>query len=79
MSKDSSAKYYQNNKETLQKKLVDDIKVFLKKKKKKGDNTVVNNTKIYEKMKNKSLLSIEKILQNEKKCFKIISKYYFKK
>ena len=33
MSKDSSAKYYQNNKERLQKKkLVKDIKVFLKKK-----------------------------------------------
>ena len=79
MSKDSSAKYYQNNKETLQKKLVDDIKVFLKKKKKKSNNMVVNDTKIYEKMKNKSLLSIEKILQNEKKCFKIIRNYYFKK
>ena len=33
MSKDSSTKYYQNNKERLQKKkLVKDIKVFLKKK-----------------------------------------------
>ena len=36
ISKDSSAKYYQNNKERLEKKnLVKDIKVFLKKKKKK--------------------------------------------
>ena len=35
MSKDSSAKYYQNNKERLQ-KLVKDTKVFLKKKKKKS-------------------------------------------
>ena len=35
MSKNSSAKYYQDNKEKLQKKLVKDIKVFLKKKKKK--------------------------------------------
>ena len=35
MSKDSSAKYYQENKEKLQKKLLKDIKVFLKKKKKK--------------------------------------------
>ena len=35
MCKDSSAKYYQNNKERLQKMLVKDIKVFLKKKKKK--------------------------------------------
>ena len=35
MSKDSSAKYYQNTKERLQKKLVKDITVVLKKKKKK--------------------------------------------
>ena len=31
MFKDSSAKYYQDNKERLQKKLVKDIEVFLKK------------------------------------------------
>ena len=42
MSKDASAKYYQNNKERLQKKLVKDIKVFLKKKKLKS-NMDVNN------------------------------------
>ena len=36
MFKDSLAKYYQNNKERLQKKLVKDIKVFLNKKKKKA-------------------------------------------
>ena len=35
MSKDSSAKYYQNDKESLPKDLVKDIKVFLGKKKKK--------------------------------------------
>ena len=33
MSKNSSAKYYQNDKERLQKKLVKDIKIFLNKKK----------------------------------------------
>ena len=44
MSKDSSVKYYQNNKKILQKKLVKHIKVFLKKK--KNDNMVVNDTKI---------------------------------
>ena len=60
MSKTFSAKYYQENKERLQKKLVKDIKSFLKKKKKKSDNMVVNVTKISIKMKNKSLLSIEK-------------------
>ena len=36
MSKDSSAKYYQNNKERLKKKLMKDIKVFVKRKKKKA-------------------------------------------
>ena len=35
MSQDSSAKYYQDNKERLQKKLVNNIKVFLKKENKK--------------------------------------------
>ena len=47
MYKDSSAKYYQNNKEKLRKKLAKDIKVFLKKKNKKSDNMVMNDTKIY--------------------------------
>ena len=58
MSKTLSAKYYQENKERLQKKLVKDIKSFLKKK--KSDNMVVNITKISHKMKNKSLLNIGK-------------------
>ena len=35
MSKHLSAKYYQENKERLHKKLVKDIKIFLKKRKKK--------------------------------------------
>ena len=60
MSKNLSAIYYQENKERLQEKLVKDIKTFLKKKKKKSNNMVVNVTKISQKMKNKSLLSIEK-------------------
>ena len=46
MFKESSGKYYQNNKERLQKVLVKEIKVFLRKKKKKSDNMVVNNTKM---------------------------------
>ena len=58
MSKDSLAKYNQNNKERLQKKLKENIKVILKKKKKKSDNRVVNYRKIYQKTKNK----IKKIL-----------------
>ena len=56
MSKDSSTKYYQNNKERLQKKSVKDIKVLVRKTKKKSGNMVLNDTKIYQKMKSKSLL-----------------------
>ena len=64
-AKESSAKYYQNDKEKLQKKLVKGIKVFLKKKKEKCNN-VVNDTKINQKMK-KSLLSMDKnIIKLEK-------------
>ena len=69
MSKNSLAKYYQNNKERLQKKLVKGIKVFLKKKKKNSNNMFINNIKIYQEMRNKSLLSTEKKkIQNKKKC-----------
>ena len=42
MSKNLSAKYYQENKERLQKMIMKDIKIFLKKKKKKSDNMVAN-------------------------------------
>ena len=35
ISKNLSAKYYQENKKRLQKKLMKDIKIFLKKKKRK--------------------------------------------
>ena len=61
MSKNLSAKYYQKNKEREQ-KLEKDIKIFLRKKKKKSDSVVVNITKISQKMKNRSLMNIEKIL-----------------
>ena len=63
MSKKLSVKYYQENKEILQKKLMKDIKIFLMKKKKKSNNMVVNLTKIFQKMENKSLLSIEKNIE----------------
>ena len=63
----SLGKYHQNKNERLQKKLVKDTKVFLKKKKKKRKNMVVNDTKIYQGMINKSLLGIEKnIIKQEK-------------
>ena len=51
MSKNSSAKFYQDNKERLQEKLAKDIKVFLKKKMGKNNKMIVNDTKIYQKMK----------------------------
>ena len=67
MSKNLSAKYYQENKEIIQKNLVKDIKIFLRKKKKKSNNMIVNVTKISQKIKNKSLLSIEKnVIEREK-------------
>ena len=42
MPKQLSAKYYQENKGRLQKKLVKDIKIFLRKKKKKSDSMLVS-------------------------------------
>ena len=60
MSKNLSAKHYPEHKERLQKNLVKDIKIFLKKKKRKSKNMFENVTNISQKMKNKSLLSIEK-------------------
>ena len=59
MSKNLSAKYYR---EKLQKKLMKDIKTFLKKK-----NMVVNIKNFFQKMKNKSLLSIEKKINRMRK------------
>ena len=59
-SKNLSVKYYQGNKKRLQKNFVKDIKISLKKKNKKSNNMVVNITKIFQKLKNKSLLSLEK-------------------
>ena len=47
MSENLSAKYYQNSKERLQKKLLKDIKVFLIKEKEKRDNMVVIDTKYF--------------------------------
>ena len=59
MSKHVSAKYYPEDKERLQKSL---WKILMKKKKKKSKNMVVNIMKIFQEMKNRSLLSIEKTL-----------------
>ena len=59
MSKDSSAKYYEDNKERLQKKARQRYQSFSKEEKEKSDEMVMSYTKICLKKKNKSLLSIE--------------------
>ena len=70
MFKNLSVKYYQKNKERLQKELAKDIKIFLKKKKKKSDNMIMNVTKISQKMKNKNLLRIDQnIVEQEKALY----------
>ena len=51
MSKNLSAKYYQENKERLQEN-ARETKICLKKKKTKSNTMVANVTKIYQKMKN---------------------------
>ena len=62
MPKDSLAKDDQNNKERLQNKVCERYQSLYKKEKKKSNNMVVNDAKIYQKRKNKSLLSIKKLL-----------------
>ena len=57
MSKDSSAKYYQNNKERLQKKVCERYPSFSKEEKeKKNDNTVLKDTKSTRRRKTKTCL-----------------------
>ena len=62
MPKDSLAKDDQNNKERLQNKVCERYQSLYKKEKKKSNNMVVNDAKIYQKRKNKSLLSTKKLL-----------------
>ena len=69
MTKALSAKY-QKIKKDYKKQLTKDVKIFLKNKKKKSGNIVVNVTKISQKMKNKSLLSIESnIIKRERTLY----------
>ena len=49
------------------KKLVKDLKFFLKKEKKKSNNMALSVTKISQKMKNKSFVSIEKNVKEREK------------
>ena len=57
MSKNLSAKYYQENKERLQKRLIKDIKIFLRKKKNSEDEkqNLVEYRKKYYRMRKKAL------------------------
>ena len=69
MVKDSSAIYYQNHEERLPKNARERYQ-SLSKEKKRCYNVGVKNTKNYQKMKNKSLLSIEKkIIKQGKEPF----------
>ena len=63
ISKGSSSKYDQDNKERLQNKLVKDIKVFLKKKKKKAI--------IRERYKNLSKNEKRKLVEYKKKKYRM--------
>ena len=76
LPKDLSAKCYRNNKERLQKKLVKNIEVFLKKKK---GNMVMNNVTLYQEVKNKNWLSIEKYKIRKKALFYLINYYRLEK
>ena len=79
-SKSLSAKYYQENNESLQKRLVKDIKICLKKKRKKNQNIVMNVTKISQKMKKKLIEYSKKYYRMRKKYFaKIIRNYHLLK
>ena len=53
-----------------------DSKIFLKKRKEKSDNMVVNVTNNSQKIKNRSLLSIEKNIMEWEKCYVIIIRNY---
>ena len=62
MPQSLSAKYYQKSKERLQKKACERYQNVSKDEKEQNNNMVVSITKISQKKKNKSLLSIGKIL-----------------
>ena len=62
MSKNLSAKYYQENIERLKKIARGRYQNLSKEENKNSNNMVVNVTKISQKLKNKGLSSVEKIL-----------------
>ena len=69
MSKNLSAKYYQENKERLQRKACKDIKIFLKKKKKKKQEYDSKRYKNLSEDEKNCLIKEINITQNEKKHF----------
>ena len=73
----SSAKYYQNNKEKLQKKARERYQSTSKEEKEKADSMVVNDTKVYQNMKNESLLTVEKNIKWENMPYYNYKKYLF--
>ena len=80
MSKDSWDKYYQNNKDILPNKALEGYQILSKAEKEKKPNMVVNDTKIYQNIKNKSSLSIaENIVKWEKKPYYNYKKLIFYK
>ena len=60
------AKYYQDNKERLQKKACERYQKLSKEGKKTSDNMILNDTKIYQKMWNKNWLSTKKYYKMRK-------------
>ena len=78
MSKNLSAKYYQENKERLQKMLVKNIKIFLKKKTKKATIWLWTLQQFFWKWKKKHVEDRKIYYRMRKKCFVIIIRKYFK-
>ena len=80
MSKTLSDKYYQENKETPQKKTIrKSYQNLSKEEKKKNDNMILNITKISQRIKSKSLSSTEKnFIESEKSNDLEILKVYIK-
>ena len=65
MSKNSSIKYYQNNKEKPQKKAHERHLSFSQEEKEKSDNMIVKNAKICYKIKK------QKLVEYRKECYKM--------
>ena len=67
MSKDFSTKYYQKNKESLQKRSCRRYQDLSEEGKNERQNVLANNIKIFLEMKNKDWLIIERISKNMEK------------